>query len=432
MGLGWELSTLVERGHHPYPEGMNAPALRPHALWLRVFLPFACGYYLSYLLRTVNAVISPVLTSELQLSAASLGLLSSTYFLSFALAQVPLGIALDRFGPRRVETALMLVTAAGCALFALGGDLAGLATARAIIGVGVSACLMASLKGFSQWFPPERQASMTGFIMASGALGAVTASAPLEAALPFLGWRGAFWCLTVLALVIAAGIFFLMPEGRRDGHHGDLAHALEGVVRIFTAAPFWRYAAQAAFFTGGFMAVQGLWAVPWLMQFNGYARSLAADHLVALNVGMLAGQLSIGALATRLAAKGLTPPRMMALGLTLVMLAEALIIARLGPTLILWLAYGYCAATGAQVYGVVSRQFPLTLSGRVTTAVNLLVFTGAFGVQWGIGGLIDGMAAAGLSPAQALTSAFALLLALQAAGLAMALRKAVGQSRRMG
>jgi predicted MFS family arabinose efflux permease len=387
------------------------------ALWLRVFLPFACGYYLSYLLRTVNAVISPVLTSELQLSAAHLGLLTSAYFLSFALAQLPLGIALDRYGPRRVEAALMLVTAAGCALFALGQNLAGLATARAVIGVGVSACLMAALKGFSLSFPPERQASMTGFIMAFGALGAVTASAPLEAALPFLGWRGAFWCLTALAVAIAAGIFFVMPEAPRDAHHSDLSHALKGVAEVFSAAPFWRYAAQSAFFTGGFMAVQGLWAVPWLMQVNGYSRALAADHLVALNLGMLGGQFAIGALATRLAARGFTPQHMMSAGLVLVMGVEALIIARLGPTLLLWLIYGFCAATSAQIYGVVSRQFPLTLSGRVTTAVNLLVFVGAFGVQWGIGGLIDGLGEAGLGPAAALTASFLLLLLLQAASL---------------
>lgn len=386
-------------------------------LWLRVFLPFACGYYLSYLLRTVNAVISPELTAALHLSAADLGLLTSTYFLTFAVAQIPLGIALDRYGPRRVEAALMLVTAAGCGLFALGHNLAGLAAARGLVGVGVSACLMAGLKGFALWFPRERQASMTGFIMAFGALGAVTASAPLEAALPFLGWRGAFWVLAALAVAIAAGIFFVMPEAPRGAHHGDLSHALEGVVKVFSAAPFWRYAAQAAFFTGGFMAVQGLWAVPWLMQVNGYSRGGAAAHLVALNLGMLGGQFAIGALATRLASRGLTPPRMMGMGLALVMAIEALIILRLGPTLPLWLAYGFCAATSAQVYGVVTGQFSLTLSGRVSTAVNLMVFAGAFGVQWGLGGLIDGLGAAGLGPAAALTASFALLLGLQAASL---------------
>ena len=151
--------------------------------WGRIFLPFALGYYLSYLLRTVNAVISPALTTELNLSAANLGLLTSTYFLAFGLAQIPVGIALDRFGPRRVEALLLLITAVGAAMFALGDSLQMLGFGRALIGLGVSACLMAALKGFALWYPRERQSSMTGFIMAAGALGALTASTPLEAAL---------------------------------------------------------------------------------------------------------------------------------------------------------------------------------------------------------------------------------------------------------
>ncbi|HRH75384.1 MAG TPA: MFS transporter, partial [Zoogloea sp.] len=170
------------------------------------------GYYLSYLLRTVNAVISPDLTRELGLTAADLGLLTSTYFFAFGLAQIPVGIALDRYGPRRVEAALRLIAAMGGGRFATGDSLPTLASARGLIGLGVAACLMAGLKGFTLWFPRERLASMTGYIMSCGALGAVTASAPLEAALPFLGWRGAFWGVAALATGIAALIFSPCPR----------------------------------------------------------------------------------------------------------------------------------------------------------------------------------------------------------------------------
>lgn len=387
------------------------------SLWGRVFLPFACGYYLSYLLRTVNGVISPELSGELALSSADLGLLTSTYFLAFGLAQLPLGIALDRYGPRRVAATLLLLAALGCALFASGTGLAGLALARAVVGLGVSACLMAALKGFALWFPAERQVSMTGFVMAAGALGAVTASVPLEALLPFVGWRGVFWGLSVLALGVAALVFWRVPEEAGAGHRTDLAHALAGVATVWGDRRLWRYAGQAAFFTGGFMAIQGLWAVPWLMQANGYSRSVAADHLAALNLGMLLGQFAIGALATRLAAWGLSSARLMGGGMLLTLAVEALIVARLGPTLPLWLAFGAFAATGAQVYGVVARQFSMALSGRVTTVVNLLAFAGAFVVQWGLGLVLDALGAAGLAPAQALTGAFLMLLALQGASL---------------
>lgn len=379
----------------------------------RIFLPFALGYYLSYLLRTVNAVISPDLTRELDLSAADLGLLTSTYFFAFGLAQIPVGIALDRYGPRRVEAALLLITALGSVLFASGDSLPTLASARGLIGFGVAACLMGGLKGFTQWFPREKLASLTGYIMASGALGAVTASAPLEAALPFLGWRGAFWMVAAFAASVAALIFFAMPEKDEAHATGDLQQALRGVRKVLVAPQFWNFSGQSAFFTGGFMALQGLWAVPWLMEVNGYSRALAADHLFWLNIGMLTGQLSIGAWAFRLEARGFTPLRLMQVGLFLTMVVEALIIARQGPTLPLWCLLGIVSATGAQMYGVVAGLFPLHLSGRVTTSINLMAFVGAFVVQWGLGGLLDALRGGGMSAADSLQVAFVLLLAAQ-------------------
>ncbi|MCK6393279.1 MFS transporter [Zoogloea sp.] len=387
----------------------------PSSLFLvsRIFLPFALGYYLSYLLRTVNAVISPDLTRELGLTAADLGLLTSTYFFAFGLAQIPVGIALDRYGPRRVEAALLLITALGGVLFATGDSLPTLASARGLIGLGVAACLMAGLKGFTLWFPREKLASMTGYIMSCGALGAVTASAPLEAALPFLGWRGAFWVVAVLAAAIAVLIFFAMPEKDEGTHAVDLQNALRGVAEVLSAGRFWSFSGQSAFFTGGFMALQGLWAVPWLMEVNGYSRSVAADHLFWLNVGMLAGQLSIGAWATRLAARGITPLRLMQVGLFLTMVVEGLIIAEAGTTLLLWCVLGIVSATGAQMYGVVAGLFPLHLTGRVTTSINLMAFIGAFVVQWGLGGLLDGLRAGGMGGVDALRVAFLILLGAQ-------------------
>ncbi len=394
-----------------------SPSSAPSSAFLavRIFLPFALGYYLSYLLRTVNAVISPDLTGELGLSAADLGLLTSTYFFAFGLAQIPVGIALDRFGPRRVEAALLLITGLGAVLFATGDGLPTLASARGLIGLGVSACLMGGLKGFTLWFPREKLASMTGYIMSCGALGAVTASAPLEALLPFIGWRGAFWMVAALSVGSAALIFFSMPD--KDGSHGSetLQEALRGVREVLVAREFWGFSGQSAFFTGGFMALQGLWAVPWLMEVNGYSRALAADHLFWLNIGMLAGQLSIGAWATPLARRGFTPLHMMQVGLFVSMLVLGLIILGVGPTLPLWCVLGYVSSTGAQMYGVVAGLFPMKLSGRVTTCINLMAFVGAFAVQWGLGGLLDVLRAGGMDGAQSLRVAFVMLLAAQVA-----------------
>lgn len=125
----------------------------------RVFLCFASGYLLSYALRAINAVIAPSLTGELGLSNADLGLLSSAYLVSFGCMQLPLGIWLDRYGARRTEAALLLVAALGAAVFASSSSLAGLWIGRALIGIGVSACLMAAFKGYRQCLRRNGKAS---------------------------------------------------------------------------------------------------------------------------------------------------------------------------------------------------------------------------------------------------------------------------------
>ena len=263
----------------------------PRAPWARLFLPFAAGYYLSYLLRTVNAVISPDLTRELGLTAADLGLLTGAYFFAFAAAQIPVGIALDRYGPRRVEAALLTVAAAGALLFALGDSLTQLALARGLIGLGVSACLMAGLKAFSQWYPPQQYAAMTAQIMAAGALGAISASLPLELALPMVGWRGVFLVVTIACVAVLLLIALLVPD--RPPQNAEVrGGALAGVRQIFAAPVFWRFAPQAALFGGGLMAMQSLWSIPFLINVAGHSRGVAGVYLLAVDLGLLAGQMA--------------------------------------------------------------------------------------------------------------------------------------------
>src|ERR1700730_16835662 len=123
-----------------------------------VLLPFGAGYFLSYLFRTINALISAQLTAELGLGAAELGLLTSVYFLTFAAAQLPIGVSIDYYGPRRVQTGLLLVAAAGSALFGFGHGFVPLVFARALIGLGVAGALTAGFKALALWFPKRHLA----------------------------------------------------------------------------------------------------------------------------------------------------------------------------------------------------------------------------------------------------------------------------------
>lgn len=388
------------------------PALHPRA-WATLFLPFALGYYLSYLLRTVNAVISPDLTQELTLSASDLGLLTSGYFLTFGLAQIPLGIALDRYGPRRINAMLLLVAAFGAVVFALGESMLELTLGRGLIGLGVSACLMAGLKAFSMWYPAERQSSMTGFIMAAGALGALTAATPIEAVLPAIGWRGVFWMLAVVAVVAASYVWLCIPDTPPADETGNLREAIGSLGRIFRSLDFLRFAGTAMFFTGGFMALQSLWAVPWLMTVEGFSRSQAAGYLVLLNLGMFCGQMSIGFFGTRLARRGVRPVNLLQTGYCCVLAVEVLIITGALPSAPLWFLLGLLAAVNAQAYVAAASCFPRAAFGRVSTAINLMAFAGAFVVQWGMGIVLDVLGAAGHTGTNALTTAFAMLIAVQ-------------------
>jgi MFS family permease len=383
-------------------------------LWLRVFLPFAAGYFFSYFLRNVNAVIAPELMRELGVSAADLGLLTSAYLLAFGAAQLPLGLALDRYGPRRVEASLLLIAAAGCALFAAGSSLPELALARALIGLGVSACLMASFKCFSQWFGIERQASLNAAIMAAGGLGALTASTPLSWAIPQFGWRTVFFALAVAGLAVATGIFST-PEKSGGGQTEPLRHQIAGLRSILASRVFWRYAPQSTLIIGGFMALQGLWAVPWLMNVSHLERGAAAHHLLLMGSGMLSGFLAIAVGVAPLARRGVPPLRLLQFGIGLGLLATLLIVLGVGPSEPLWFSFGLVFSVGNLAYALLQSHYSGVLAGRVNTALNLMVFIGAFAIQWGFGTAVDALQASGHTLQAAYQISFGGLLALQAA-----------------
>jgi len=371
------------------PSKAEHPRL-PLGLALKVFLPFAIGYFLSYLFRSVNAVISPDLVNALGLSATDLGLLTSVYFLTFAIFQIPLGILLDRFGPRRAEASLLLFAAAGSAVFSLSAGLEGLIIGRALIGLGVSACLMGAFKAFISWHSVERLPAINGAVLASGGLGALVSTIPVEAALQFTDWRGLFMGLSLLSVGAAAGIFFVFPE--RGGHvaAGGLRDQLREVASIFRSRNFWNIAPLSMLSQATFMAIQGLWAGPWLQDIAGLDRSEIANHLFFTAAAMVAGHLGIGNLASRLARSGIRPIVLAKAGIFIFILVQLAIAYGITlATLPLWMLFGFFGTAGSLGYSILSQSFPPALSGRVNTALNLLVFVFAFAAQWGIGALIN-------------------------------------------
>ena len=388
---------------------------------LRVVLPFAAGYFLSYLFRVVNAVIAPDLIGDLSIGPSALGLLTATYFIAFASSQLPLGVLLDRFGARRVEAFLLLFAGLGAYLFARSGTLAGLVAARAFIGFGVSACLMAAFKAYTLWFAKQKWPLVNGFQMAAGGLGALAATAPVEAALQITDWRGVFMALSVLTLLVAVAVFAVVPEKPASPSAESLKDQLQGVKTVFTSLEFWRVAPLTTLSQASFLSIQGLWAGPWLKDVAGLDRAGVADILLWVAVAMIAGFILLGSLAGRLSRSGISVLTTAVIGMSLFMVILLLVL--MFPeisALPLWMSFGFLGTSGILSYAALSQQFPVRLAGRVNTAVNLLVFVAAFAGQWAIGAII-GLWPVGMDGGYALAgyrAGFGVMFGLQAVSLA--------------
>jgi predicted MFS family arabinose efflux permease len=392
----------------------------PLRLLGRVFLPFACGYYVSYFFRTVNAVISPDLVRDVGLDANQLGLLTSAYFVAFALAQLPLGVLLDRFGPRRINAALLTVAAAGALVFSASSSLAGLAVGRALIGFGVSGCLMSSIKAFTLWFPMNRLATLNGALLAAGGLGALSASVPVEALLAHTTWRGVFDGLAALTLFVAVLVFLVVPERAESATPEPLRQAVAGVIGIYRDGGFWRIAGTITAVQGTFMALQGLWAAPWLRDVAGFDRAAVAEVLLAMAIATTLGFAASGAIADHLARRGIAPLTVLKAGATLNSLLTLMLALGVKTAAVpVWIALALVAPASALAHALLTHRFGRALAGRANTAANLLVFVGAFSAQWGIGAIVNLWPAVdGRYPAVAYGAGFGTFVALQLVALA--------------
>ncbi len=384
---------------------------------LVVFCPFAAGYYLSYFYRYVNAVIAKDLVADFGIAPGDLGLLTSAYFLSFAAAQLPLGVALDRFGPRRCTAALFCVAGVGALVFGLAKDLAMLSIGRALIGLGVSAGLMGSIKAFTLWFPREKLTALSGWMIGIGSIGTLSATAPMEALLGPLGWRAIFVGLAGLSLLAAALIFFVVPERALPGRGEGWREQFRQVGLIFSRLDFWRLAAPLVISQATFQALQGLWFAPWLADVHGLDRGTAAGYLFASAAAYMAASLGLGVVTDFGAKRGISQLRVYQLGMLSCAAAFAPLAFGLKESLLVCLVLFAATSIAAIIaYTLLTHLVPASQTGRVTTASNLLLFGTSFAVQWGVGSIL------GLWPAEGgrydpegYRVAFGVLLAAQAA-----------------
>jgi predicted MFS family arabinose efflux permease len=385
-----------------------------------VVLPFLAGYYLSYVYRAVNAVLGPRLSAEFSLTPADLGFLTGAYFLSFGLFQVPLGVLLDRFGPRRTNAVLLLLAAAGALSFARSTSFADLVLARTLIGLGVSACLMASIQAFVLWFPPERTSTMIAVAFSVGGFGAITASSPLEAALGHFDWREIFVALSAATLALSAVFFLWVPERRPSGEAAHWKTQFAGFGRFVRDPAFWRVAFSLGANQCAVVGLFTLWITAWLRDVAGYDRAQAAAGLAWVAVAFMVGYLFFGRLGDAWTRRGRSLLPLFAAGVAGALACLALL--TFGVTrapVLLWAVLVFCGSGASLAHSIATRRYPREMAGRVNTTLNTFTFTGIFLGQWGMGAILGAWpaTATGYDPRGYFYALGALWL-VQAAGLA--------------
>ena len=354
-----------------------------------VFFVFACGYFLSCLLRAITATLSPLLTSEFNLLAGDLGLLAGGYFLGFASMQIPLGYLLDKHGPKNIVSSFLLIAIVGTASFALAQSFAGLLISRILIGVGVSACLMGPLTGYRIWFADEYQQRGNSWMLMVASTGFVFSTLPVQILLPIFGWRWIFGGITILIFIVIILILLFIPSWKSKVDNKDEKNI--GSLSDVWKNKFFRSTIPLGLFNyGGMIAVQTLWAGPWMVRVAGYNPLESATGLFWINTTMLIAFFVWGYILPKITKLGLETIKLMKFGLPISYLSLlVIIISGENAGAIHFTIYILTSIVLTLTQPAVALSFPTSLAGKSLTSFNLLIFLGTFIMQWGIGLIID-------------------------------------------
>jgi len=365
---------------------MNKPVLAKSKAII-IFLVFALGYFISTLLRAITATISPELVNEFNLSAGELGLLGGGYFLGFASVQIPLGYMLDLRGPRKIVSYFLSLTIVGLLIFAFAQNFLTLLVSRIIIGVGVGACLMGPLTAYRIWYQDETQQRANSWMLMVGAIGMLSSSLPVQFFLPIIGWRNIFLLLAFITLVCIILIIIFIPQWTPKGNQKND----DAKLSIVWQNQFFRSVIPMGFFsTGGLFAIQTLWAGPWMIKVSGYTPEESAKGLFLIYFFMLLSFLIWGYFVPKFSKNVNDAIRLLKYGSPLSLLVLGVII-YLGPNTdsIHWALFIVSAVFLSLIQPAVGMAFSVSNAGKALTSYNLLIFIGAFFLQWIIGLIID-------------------------------------------
>ena len=354
-----------------------------------IFCVFAFAFFISTLLRAITATLTPVLTNEFDLSAGNLGLLAGGYFIGFSLMQIPAGLLLDKYGPKKVISYLLLIALIGTISFAFAKNFTGLFISRIFIGVGVSACLMGPLTGYRVWFEEKYQQRANSWMLMVLSIGFVASTLPVQILLPLIGWRTIFFLIGALILlsIILLSIFIPSWEIKSPVESKNISG---GLLDVWKDKFFISLIPLAFFNYAGVQAIQTLWAGPWMLNVAGYSPLESATGLFWINITMLFAFLIWGYLLPKFSEYGLDSIKIIKYGLPLNYLILFLIILlgqKAGAAM--FTLYILSSIVLTLTHPAIALSFPQHLAGKSLTSFNVFIHSGTFFVQWGIGLIID-------------------------------------------
>ena len=354
-----------------------------------IFLVFAFAFFISNLLRSITATLSPVLTSEFNLTAGNLGLLAGGYFLGFTSMQIPLGFLLDKHGPKKIVSSLLIIAIVGTTSFALAQNFASLLISRVFIGIGVSACMMGPLTGYRIWFEEKYQQRANSWMLMVANIGFVFSTLPVQVLLPIIGWRWIFFGTTFLIIVSIVLILLFIPSTKKKFKKDE--NEIEIKLSDIWKNKFFISVIPLGFFNyGGMYAIQTLWAGPWMIRVTGYSSLESATGLFWINFTALIGFFLWGYFLPIISKYGLNSFKLMKFGLPISYLVLlSIIIKGSNAGAFLFTIYILTSIVLTVVQPAVGLSFPKRLAGKSLTSYNLVIFLGTFIMQWGMGLIID-------------------------------------------
>ena len=351
---------------------------------------FIFGYLLAIIFRSINGILAPNLITDINLTASSLGFLTSTLLIAHALAQIPLGVYLDSHGPKKVQITLLLLAAVGCIIFALSSNIYVMTFARLLIGVGFSGALMSGFRAVSMYLKPENAALGNGIIMSAGQVGLLVTSWPTEYLLNFFTWRGTYGVFIILIFIVVFLTYILIPKQGYTDNSKPVIDRLRDLRIVLRDPSIWRLGPLVWITGGSHIALLTLWAGPWFSNVASYGRDDVATGLTINAIAAISGIFLSGLTAKILNRFNIGILKILTI-ILIIHIFSLIPIIFLSPNIgaYFWIIFAMTGQGGILSYPWVTAKFGMSLSSRANTIVNLGTFVIAFFIQWLVGVVID-------------------------------------------